>query len=162
MFGFSRNTWIDLRQVMRDNYNRASTWTHLREEYQNTCNLNLTSLIYHSFFFTKPANTSGLLYNVFIALDWFSNSIKKHVAGTRDTEMMVSGEAVWFSLEYWVITRWYIFLGGAWKEGSFKKYILLLVFSWSCKLHPEEALWLKWGEYVSVLEASELSSTFTA
>ena len=46
-----------------------TTWTHLKEEYQNTCNLNLASFFYYSIFFREPFIKWALSYIVLYAFD---------------------------------------------------------------------------------------------
>ena len=53
-----------------------TTWTHLREEYQDTHNPNLAS-IFRSLFFLENQQFKWAFFSCFIALDQFSNSMKE-------------------------------------------------------------------------------------
>ena len=56
-------------------FHLPTTWTHLREEYQDTCNLIWSPFFNHSFFCREPAIEVGFFFITFLLP--FSNSIKK-------------------------------------------------------------------------------------
>ena len=56
-------------------FHHPTTWTHLREEYQDTCHPNLASLFYYSFLGNRQSQVGFF----FIALGWFSISIRKWI-----------------------------------------------------------------------------------